>query len=87
MNTVPNIPPVTVHQIVRYLASRYANAMKEARYWARQQATATNLDDLECAANYCGASYDEATVLKFTLSHLKHGSVSTWRIGKKENRP
>jgi len=86
MNTCshpPNIPPVTVHQIVRYLGRRYAHAIKQANWWA----TENTEQPTQIAAFHREEWYNEAFMHRRVLNHLKHGHVTTWRIGSKANRP
>lgn len=81
--SVPNIPPVTVHQIIRYLGSRYAFATKQARDW--REVWRTTKDD---HAGHCFDEYHrEGKEFQMILRHLRTDSVAGWIIGTKRNQP
>lgn len=77
----PNVPPVTVHQIIRYLGRRYADARKRSRSWESQLATSPETCH-PSAPEYLRIDREDASTVKLILFDLRYA-----QIGEKENRP
>jgi hypothetical protein len=78
-DTVPNIPPVSVRQIVRYLGKEYAYRKRSGDRWMDiGKASHTSGDN--GYADYCLATaekcYHEADMVRKILVCLKIGSVA-----------
>lgn len=80
-------PPVTVHQIVRYLGDRHRSYQLAARYWQRLALDCADPDDAARYNQHMFGYSREAGFVREMLYHLKHNQVSSWRIGTKENNP
>jgi len=78
---LPNLPPVSAKQIIRYLASRYANCRRLGRLFSSD-------DDSELASHYRGvadAYLHEAGFYRQIIRDIKSGDVSTWVCGGRVN--
>jgi hypothetical protein len=86
MNGLPNMPAVTSAQIIKYLASRYANCKRLGRLFS---GTAGDSPD-ELASHYRGvadAYLHEAGFYRQIIRDIRSGQVATWVVGGEVNRP